>query len=260
MSRAAVPSFANPEKLLSYIISHRSLNTIVPGTLTVSAYANFYPVCYHDKKGRIVGLDVDIMKYFCKMTGLKLHLVEKKQFDGIWFDPILGKSDVAIGGIGVTQKRTRKNTNWSIPYFYVSRTLIYNKKHPIRDIAKVTSRAIIRGTPGSTGYLDGKLRLPKSVLLEKGRTDEQDMKDLLEGKIQGLLRGSFVGKAIVEKHSELGMIKPWQIDPSLVSKDGEVFAYPSTCNSGVSQLLSVFLTEEIFTNELQHLVKKYKLQ
>jgi ABC-type amino acid transport substrate-binding protein len=249
----------NPTKLLEHILSHRHMKTVEPGVLTVSAYAHFYPVCYHKKNGEIAGLDVDIMKYFCKMTGLKLKLVEKEHFDGIWLDPIRGISDVAIGGIGVTKKRTRKNTNWSIPYFYVMRTLIYNKATPIQSVSKVPKHYVVRGTKGSTGWIDGKLRLPKGVTIENGKTDEQDLHDLSTGKIQGLMRGSFVGKAIIKKHKNLGMVEPWQIDPSLVSSDGEVFAYPSTCESGVSQLLSVFLTEEIFTGELKHLVKKYKL-
>lgn len=252
-------SFQNPEKILSYILSHRRLHTIEPGTLTVSAYANFYPVCYHNNQGAIVGLDVDIVKYFCKMTGLTLKLVEKKNFQDIWLDPIRGKSDVAIGGIGITKARTRKDTLWSIPYFYVYRTLIFNKKYPIRNISSVPGKSVVRGTPGSTGYIDGKARLPKNVHLEAGKTDAQDIQDLRSGKIQGLLRGSFVGKAIIQKHHDLDMLKPWQMESTMVAEDGEVFAYPTLCKSGVGQLLSVFLTEEIFTGELQHLVKKYKL-
>lgn len=251
----------DPEKLLKQILSRRSLRTIRPGTLTVSCYANFYPVCYKSKN-KLVGLDVDILRFFCKVTGLRLKLIERKKFDQIWFDPIKKKSDISIGGIGVTDERTVPGMMWSIPYFYVHRTLIYNRKYPILNFPRDVS-GIIRATPGSTGWIDGKYKLEKNgkqKWLESGYSDEQDMDDLKQGKIQGLLRGSFVGRAIVKREKSLAMLKPWSIDSKLVSSDGEVFAYPTLCESGVGQMISVFLTEEIFTGELAHLVKKYKLE
>lgn len=206
-----------------------------------------------------MGLDVDVMKEFCKLTGMKLKLVESPVFDGIWFDPIYDKADVAIGGIGITQNRTAPGMSWSIPYFYVSRTLVYNKRlHPIRRVPEDITGPI-RATEGSTGLYDAARWEQMMDVLEPGKTDEEDIQDLLQGKVQGLMRGSFVGSALVRKYKQLGMVKPWKIDPSLVSSDGEVFAYPTRCASGVGQLLSVLITEEIFTGELQHLIKKYKL-
>ena len=73
------------------------------------------------------------------------------------------------------------------------------------------------------------------------------------------MRGSFVGKAIVKKYPQLGMLDPWKIDPALVSSDGEVFAYPCNVHSRIGVLLSVFLTEEILTKNMLKIVKKYKL-
>lgn len=261
MSRRST-SFSDPEKLLQHIFTHRRLNTIVPGTLTVSCYANFFPVCYHHKQtGKIVGLDVDIMRYFCRISRLKLVLVERKNFDGIWFDPLNGVSDIAIGGIGITNLRTRPGMSWSIPYFYVHRTLVYNRSNPIHRFPQDIS-GTVRATVGSTGWLDAQSRLAntgKQHLLEPGKADQKDISDLLEGKIQGLFRGSFVGKSLIQRHKSLGMVRPWSMDSDMVAIDGEVFAYPTLCSSGVGQMISVFLTEEIFKGELMHLVKRYKL-
>lgn len=209
----------------------------------------------------ISGLDVDIMKEFCKLTGLKLRLVERNDFNGIWFDPIRKLSDVSIGGIGITDKRTKPGMQWSIPYFYVFRTVVFNKANPIRKFPESITYDV-RGTPGSTGYIDAEARLDaygNRNLLKKGKTDQQDIQDLKDGKIQGLMRGSFVGKALLLRHKEFGMVKPWQIDEDLVASDGEVFAYPTLCTSGVGQLLSVLITEDIFNGEMQHLIQKYKL-
>lgn len=73
--------------ILKKIAKRRDLNTIQEGVITVSAYSNFYPICY--KVGQqLKGLDVDLMREFGRMTGLKVVFNEKKKFDGIWLDPV----------------------------------------------------------------------------------------------------------------------------------------------------------------------------
>jgi len=250
----------NPDTVIKRIGRQRTLNTIKPGVLTVSAYANFFPVCYKEKS-QLKGLDVDLMKEFGKLSGLQVVFIEKEKFDGIWLDPVNGISDVAIGGIGMSKKRTTVQTEFSIPYFYVARTLVYNLRDPVKTLKGITNTT--RATYNSTGFIDAKLRLQKLGLdhfLQYGKTDQQDLNDLLSGKIQGLFRGSFVGKSIVKQYPQLGMIKPWHIDPSLVTSDGEVFAYPTNKDSGIAVILSMMLTKDIMNKHLKHLVDKYDLE
>lgn len=245
--------------ILKKIAQRRDLNTIKEGVITVSAYSNFYPICY--KVGQqLKGLDVDLMREFGRMTGLKVVFNEKKNFNDIWFDPVKGISDISIGGIGISKARTTKDTEWTIPYFYVTRTFIYNKNNPIKNLRGIKNR--VRGTVGSTGYIDAKERLAKinkDHLLVSGKTDKEDIQDLLDGKIDGLFRGSFVGKSIIKSYPQLAMIKPWNIDKSLVAKDGEVFAYPTNKDSGIAVILSMMLTKDIMDKHLNHLLVKYKL-
>ncbi len=245
---------------VDYIIRHRDLDLVHDGQLTVAAYANFYPVCYKEK-GKIKGLDVDIMQHFCKIAGLKLVLKEVKHWDGLWLQPIKGHSDTSIGGIGISEVRTTKDTEWTIPYFYVQRTLIYNRNDPIKNLNEITG--IVRGTVGSTGWLDALTRLKSAGMqkhLQPGKTDVQDIKDLAEGKIQGLMRGSFVGVAIVKSDPKtFGMVKPWEILPELVSSDGECFAYPCHKDSGLATVLSSFLTKAWMNGSLHKALVDYDL-
>jgi len=246
--------------LLQTIARKRDIKTLKKGTLTVSAYANFFPVCYTEK-GVIKGLDVEIMEEFSKFCNLKLVITPVDSFDGIWDHPAKRISDTSIGGIGISKERTMKETIWTIPYFKVQRTIVYNKKNPIRKFPNDVS-STVRGTVGSTGYIDGLLRLKKAgkgKLLKPGKTDEQDIQDLKDGKVQGLMRGSFVGKALVKKYKDFDMVKPWEIDASLVSSDGEVFAYPCSRGSDLAIILSEFLTLMIYTGKVHVLLEKYDL-
>jgi hypothetical protein len=82
---------------------------------------------------------------------------------------------------------------------------------------------------------------------------------LLRGEVQGLVRGSFVGKSIVKKYPSLGMVEAWNIEPDLIVKDGEVFSYPCNVKSRIGVLLSVLITEDIMNSELKHLIKRHDL-
>lgn len=240
-------------------INKRTFLTKFDNVLTVSIYANFYPIAYKTSNGEFKGLDVDIIVLFSKAAGLKLNFIERPHFDKIWFDPEKGKSDIAIGGIGMTPERLSPETEWSMPYFHVLRTLVYNKLSPIHKFPNDVTGTVL-GTYNSTGWLDAQLRskpLHKDHLMHRGTTDEEDIKKLKNGEIQGIMRGSFVGQSIVKRYPKnLKMVKPWEIDPTLVTSDGEIFAFPTRLGSGVAVGISSFLTELLLSGKLQKLIIK----
>ncbi len=96
--------------------------------------------------------------------------------------------------------------------------------------------------------------------MHRGTTDAEDVRAVTQGKVQGIMRGSFVGQAIVAKHKNLAMVKSWEIDPSLVTSDGEIFAFPTKLGSGLAVGISSFLTELLVSGKLQRLLRKYHLQ
>lgn len=257
---------------LKHVLSHRDYQLVRKGYLTVSAYPQFYPICYFNAQRKLAGFDVDLIKKFAKWANLKLKFKIHQKFKNIWNAPSQGKSDVAIGGIGITPQRTKPGTTWSIPYFYVQRTAIYNprvynpmtngksnageKSRPV--FGKWPRSTVMRATFGSTGQLDWKARrIPGS--LQDGKSDEQDIKDLLDGKVQGVMRGSFVAKAIIRKHPNLRMVPPWDVAPSIVSTDGEVFAFPVSIYSGLAQTLSAFIMFMQQSGQLKQLSHKHKI-
>lgn len=245
---------------IPYIISHRELTTIKTNTLTVAAYPHFYPICYYNSRGNLAGLDVDILKKFAKEAKLDIVFKEFDSFKGIWHKPAIDKADVSIGGIANSKGRTRVATEWSIPYFYVNRSIIFKKSNPIRSFPEDVD-GIVVGTEGSTGWTDAKILLKsvnKQRFLKKGKTDKEDLSDLLSGKILGLIRGDFVSQAIIRKNPKLGMIQ-WEADQSILPSDGEIFAFPTKKGSGIAVLLSAFLTESIHNGYMVKLMKKYHL-
>jgi hypothetical protein len=74
---------------------------------------------------------VDIIKDFASRRGLSIRFIEAPKFDGVWNLPGRGLADVAIGGITWAESRRSSETEWSCPYFTVSRTLVYNRRRAL---------------------------------------------------------------------------------------------------------------------------------
>ncbi len=103
-----------------------TLNQIVQsGELRVGLEPGYMPFEMKDKKGRIIGYDVDIAKAMAKAMGVKLKLVPTA-FDGIIAGLITNKFDVIISGMTITQQRNLK-VNFSDPYIVVGQTVLVNK-------------------------------------------------------------------------------------------------------------------------------------
>jgi ABC-type amino acid transport substrate-binding protein len=249
------------------MLRHRTLGTMRKGILTVAAYTQFYPISYLDEKEqRVRGLDVDIMEAFAKAANLVISWVHIDRFDKIWDEPAHDRADVSIGGIANSMSRQRRETEWSIPYFYVDRALIFNLRNPVTNFPDGMQNqnfeaGSMLGTKHSIGWDDAKLqltRIGKADLLTEGTTDQEDMKRLLNGEVIAVMRGSLVAYALQKKHPGLGVLV-WKASSVLLPTDGEVFAYPTRSGSGVAMALSVFLAHIIATKEINQFTKKHNL-
>ena len=67
--------FKNPTEVLKKIFHHSRLDTVVPGTLTVSCYANFFPICYMNDNNILEVLDIDIMKEFARRCMMNIKFI-----------------------------------------------------------------------------------------------------------------------------------------------------------------------------------------
>ena len=86
----------------------------------------FVPWAMKDKKGELIGFEIDIAKKLAEDMGVKVEFVPTK-WSGIIPGLIAGKFDVLIGGMTITTKRNMK-INFSRPYYYTEQGLMANKK------------------------------------------------------------------------------------------------------------------------------------
>ena len=95
--------------------------------------------------------------------------------------------------------------------------------------------------------------------MEKGNVNDED--DLINGRILGLMRGSFVGCALIEKYGndKIGMVKPWKMSYGAVTLDLETFSYPCKLNTGICENLTLFIADLIKKDIINILISKYDL-
>ena len=138
-----------------------TLNTILKrGELRIGLDAGYMPFEMTDKKGDIVGFDVDIAKEMAKAMGVKLVVVNT-DFDGIIPALMADKFDIIISGMTINQERNLQ-INFAQPYMVAGQAILLHKKHEGRI----------------TSYKD--LNDPKYTVVSRiGTTGEQATKRLI---------------------------------------------------------------------------------
>lgn len=104
-----------------------TLNQILKrGELRVGMEAGYMPFELKNKKGEIVGFDVDMAKELAKEMGVKLTLVNTA-WDGIISGLLTDKYDIIMSGMTVTPQRNLQ-INFADPYIVVGQTILIKKE------------------------------------------------------------------------------------------------------------------------------------
>jgi len=152
------------------------------GTLRVGLEAGYMPFEMTDKKGNIVGFDVDMVTEMAKAMGVKLELVNTA-WDGIIPALLSDKFDIIASGMTVNQERNLK-INFADPYIIVGQTALINAV----DADKITSwkdlnaeGITITSKLGTTGEQAVKRLMPKATY-KSFETESEAMLEVLNGK------------------------------------------------------------------------------
>ena len=96
------------------------------GVLRVGMEPGYMPFELTNKKGEIIGFDVDMAKRMAKAMGVKLELVSTA-WDGIIPALLTKKFDIIMSGMTLTQQRNMK-INFAQPYIVIGQTILLRKE------------------------------------------------------------------------------------------------------------------------------------
>jgi len=165
-----------------------TLNQILErGELRVGLEPGYMPFEMKDKKGRLIGYDVDIAKAMAKSMGVKLKIVPTA-FDGIIAGLLTNKFDIIISGMTITQQRNLK-VNFSDSYIVVGQTVLLNKdlKNEVKkakdlDNAKYTITAKL----GQTGEIVARKFFKKAKVITFD-TEGEAVSEVLNGRASAFI-------------------------------------------------------------------------
>lgn len=152
------------------------------GTLRVGLEPGYMPFEMTDKKGNIVGFDVDMVKEMAKAMGVKLELVSIA-WDGIIPGLMAGKYDLIASGMTVNQARNLK-VNFADPYIVVGQTALVSKKYAdeINTWKDLNNpKYTITSKLGTTGEQSAKRLFPKATY-KSFEMEDQAMLETMNGQ------------------------------------------------------------------------------
>lgn len=160
-----------------------TLNEIVKrGELRVGLEPGYLPFEMKDKRGSVIGFDVDVAREMAKAMGVKLTLVPTS-WDGLIPGLITDKFDIIISGMTISQERNLR-VNFADPYIIVGQTLLVRKGlekgvKNYKDLDRSDLRLVTKF--GVSAEYAAK-RLFKNVKLKTYDTEAEAVQELLNGK------------------------------------------------------------------------------
>jgi len=157
------------------------------GTLKVGMDPTYMPFEMTNKRGEIIGFEVDILKAMSKAMGVKLELVSTG-YDGIIPALMTDKFDMIGSGMTLTQERNLR-LNFSEPFIVVGQTLLIRKElegtiKSYKDLNTADYR--ITSKLGTTGEMVAKKLISKAKY--HGYDNEQEaVLDVVNGKADAFI-------------------------------------------------------------------------
>lgn len=152
------------------------------GELRVGLEAGYMPFEMRDKRGGIIGFDVDMAKLMARKLGVKVTLVNT-QWDGIIPALLTAKFDVLMSGMTITEERAQQ-VDFSDPYIVIGQSIIMQPKlaATVKSYADLNDPKYVIATKlGTTGDMAAAEYLPKAQLM-KFETEAEALLQVRSGR------------------------------------------------------------------------------
>ena len=157
------------------------------GTLRVGMEPGYMPFELTNKKGEIIGFDVDMAKRMAKAMDVKLELVSTA-WDGIIPALLTKKFDILMSGMTLTQQRNMK-INFAQPYIVIGQTILVKKSlaGKVKSYKDLNDKKYtVASKLGTTGEQATK-RMIKNANYISYETEQEGILELVNGKIDAFI-------------------------------------------------------------------------
>ncbi|WP_148717386.1 transporter substrate-binding domain-containing protein [Chitinolyticbacter meiyuanensis] len=159
------------------------------GTLKVALEGTYPPFNFKDKRGELVGFEVDLAKAIATKLGVKPVFVTG-EWSGLLAGLQAGKFDVVINQVGDNAKR-REVFDFSVPYTYSSAQLIVrkNETRQFKSLDDLKGKKLGLGL--GTNYADMAKAVP-GIDVKTYPGAPEYLQDLAQGRLDAALNDSLM--------------------------------------------------------------------
>ncbi len=186
------------------------------GVLKIGLDSGYQPFEMVDKKGALIGFDIDLAKELARAMGVKLEIINT-DFDGIIPALLTKKFDLILSGMTITQKRNLQ-INFAEPYIVVGQAIILSKKLA----GKITSyeqlndpKYTVASRIGTTGEMAVKRMIPKATYKSFDKEADGAM-DVVNGQSDAFVYDLPFNVVFMAQHGEGKAVlldKPFTYEP-----------------------------------------------
>jgi polar amino acid transport system substrate-binding protein len=121
-----ISSPASAGELQQQLVKESTIEKVLKSGVLRVGMSTFVPWAMRDKKGNLIGFEIDVATRLAEDMGVKVEFVPTK-WAGIIPALLAGKFDVVIGGMGILPKRNLK-VNFTIPYDLTGMSIVAHKE------------------------------------------------------------------------------------------------------------------------------------
>ncbi len=157
------------------------------GSLRVGMEPGYMPFELTNKKGEIIGFDVDMAKRMAKAMGVELELISTA-WDGIIPALLTKKFDIIMSGMTLTQERNL-SINFATPYILIGQTVLLNNKFAdeVKSYEDLNDpKYTVASKLGTTGEQATKRMIPNAKYISY-ETEQEGVMEVINGRVDAFI-------------------------------------------------------------------------
>lgn len=162
----------------------------------------FPPMGFRDKKGEIVGFDIDLAREAAKRMGVEVEF-QPVNWDTIIMEINSGNIDVIWNGLTITEERQEK-ISFTKPYIEDKQILVVGKNSPIKGKADLAGKLVgLQAGSSSKKALARDAETLESIKeVVEFSTNDEALLALKNGQVEAVIVDEVVGRYYIEKDRE----------------------------------------------------------
>jgi polar amino acid transport system substrate-binding protein len=169
------------------LVRESTVEKVVKRGVLKVGMSTFVPWAMKDKKGDLIGFEIDVATRLAEDMGVKVEFIPTK-WSGIIPALLTGKFDVIIGGMGIRPDRNLK-VNFSIPYDYTGMSILAHKElaagfDSLEDFNRPD--VSIAARIGTTAAAAAKKFMPRAKL-RLFDDESQAVQEILNGRVHAVV-------------------------------------------------------------------------